>query len=319
MRTAFIKELFELAKLDERIVLIVGDLGFGVVTPFMEQLPRQFLNAGVAEQNMTGMAVGIALSGKIALTYSIANFPTLRCLEQVRNDICYHNANVKVVSVGGGFTYGAMGATHHAIEDLAVMRAIPGLVIVAPGDPMEARAATRAIIGYQGPCYVRLGKAGEPVVHSSPIDFELGKAICMREGQDATLISIGGILQNTVRAAELLAEEGIETRVLSMHTLKPLDVEAVLAASRETQAIFTIEEHSILGGLGTSVAEVLAETEGRKAPLKRIGVPPNFSPHIGSQEYMQQCHGLTPDAIAKTVISTLQANKKALVRVGLHD
>jgi len=306
VRTAFINELFALAKQDPRIVLIVGDLGFGVVTPFMEHLPAQFLNAGVAEQNMTGMAAGMALSGKIALTYSIANFPTLRCLEQVRNDVCYHNANVKVVSVGGGFTYGAMGATHHAVEDLAVMRALPGLLVVAPGDPIEARAATRAIIEYTGPCYVRLGKAGEPIVHPSTINFELGKAIHIREGRDATLISIGGILQNTVRAAERLAKEGIETRVLSMHTLKPLDVEAVLAAARETEAIFTIEEHSILGGLGTVVAEVLAEAAGIKAPLKRIGVTPAFSPHIGSQEYMQQCHGLTDEAIALTVAQSLR-------------
>jgi transketolase len=306
VRTAFINELFALAKQDDRIVLIVGDLGFGVVTPFMEQLPAQFLNAGVAEQNMTGMAVGMALTGKIALTYSIANFPTLRCLEQVRNDVCYHNANVKVVSVGGGFTYGAMGATHHAVEDLAVMRALPGLLVVAPGDPIEARAATRAIIEHAGPCYVRLGKAGEPVIHPSSINFELGKAIHMREGRDATLISIGGILQNTVRAAERLAKKGIETRVLSMHTLKPLDVDAVLAAARDTEAIFTIEEHSILGGLGTAVAEVLAEAEGIKAPLKRIGVPPAFSPHIGSQEYMQECHGLTDEAIALTVAQTLR-------------
>jgi transketolase len=306
VRTAFIKELFELAKQDERIVLIVGDLGFGVVTPFMEQLPRQFLNAGVAEQNMTGMAAGMALSGKIALTYSIANFPTLRCLEQVRNDVCYHNANVKVVSVGGGFTYGAMGATHHALEDLAVMRAMPGLAVVAPGDPVEARAATRAIIAYRGPCYLRLGKAGEPVVHQSPIDFELGKAIHMREGRDATLISTGGILQNVVRAAERLAKEGIETRVLSMHTLKPFDEGAVLAAARETGAIFTIEEHSIVGGLGSAVAELLAESDGTKPPFKRIGVPSGFSPHIGSQEYMQECHGLTDAGIAKSVASVLR-------------
>src|SRR5260370_36294509 len=146
MRTAFITELFELAKQDERIVLIVGDLGFGVVTPFMEQLPKQFLNAGVAEQNMTGMAAGMALSGKIALTYSIANFPTLRCLEHVRNDVCYHNANVKIVSVGGGFTYGAMGVTHHALDELAVMRALPGLVEWAPSDPVAAQAATHADI-----------------------------------------------------------------------------------------------------------------------------------------------------------------------------
>jgi len=307
VRTAFIKELFELAKQDERIVLIVGDLGFGVVTPFMEQLPRQFLNAGVAEQNMTGMAAGMALSGKIALTYSIANFPTLRCLEQVRNDVCYHNANVKVVSVGGGFTYGAMGATHHALEDLAVMRAMPGLAVVAPGDPVEARAATRAVIAYHGPCYLRLGKAGEPVVHQSPIDFELGKAIPMREGRDATLISTGGILQNVVRAAERLVKEGIATRVLSMPTIKPLDTEAVLAAARETGAIFTIEEHSVVGGLGSAVAEVLAETEGTKVPFKRIGVPSGFSPYIGSQEYMQECHGLTKAGIAKSVASAMRA------------
>lgn len=306
MRTAFISELFELAKQDDRIVLIVGDLGFGVVTPFMQELPRQFLNAGVAEQNMTGIAVGMALSGKIALTYSIANFPTLRCLEQVRNDICYHNANVKVVSVGGGFTYGAMGATHHALEDLAVMRALPGLVVVAPGDPVEARAATRAVIAYQGPCYLRLGKAGEPVVHQSPIDFELGKAIQMREGRDATLISTGGILRNVALAAARLAKEGIEARVLSMHTLKPLDTESVLAAARETGAIFTIEEHSVIGGLGSAVAEVLAEADGTKVPYKRIGVPSGFSPHIGSQEYMQGCHGLTEAGIAKGVASVLR-------------
>lgn len=317
MRTAFIKQLFELAEQDERIVLITGDLGFGVVTPFMEQLPRQFVNAGVAEQNMTGMAAGMALSGKIALTYSIANFPTLRCLEQVRNDVCYHNANVKIVSVGGGFTYGAMGATHHAIEDLAVMRALPGLVVVAPGDPVEARAATRAIVAHSGPCYLRLGKAGEPVVHSSAIDFELGKAIRMREGTDATLICIGGILQNTIRAADRLAAQGIEARVLSMHTLKPLDVEAVLSAARETEAIFTVEEHSILGGLGTAVAEVLAEAEGIKAPLKRIGVPPAFSPHIGNQEYMLQCHGLTSEAIAKTVVDALRTAHGSVIKVGI--
>ena len=316
MRTAFIQELLELAKQDSRIVFITGDLGFGVVQPFMEQLPAQFLNAGVAEQNMTGMAAGMALSGKIVFTYSIANFPTLRCLEQVRNDVCYHNANVKIVSVGGGFTYGAMGATHHAIEDLAVMRAIPGLVVVAPGDPVEARAATRAIVGYNGPCYLRLGKAGEPVVHKAPIDFALGKAIHVREGADATLICTGGILQNTVLAAERLAGNGIETRVLSMHTLKPLDSEAVLAAARETAGVFTVEEHSILGGLGTAVAEVLAEADGIKAPLKRIGVPPAFSPHIGSQEYMLEGHGLSVDGIAKTVAATLRTVAGSLIQKG---
>lgn len=306
MRTAFIETLFELAKRDDRIVLIVGDLGFTVVTPFMEQLPGQFLNAGVAEQNMTTMAAGMALCGKIAFTYSIANFPTLRCLEQIRNDVCYHHANVKVVSVGGGFAYGSMGVTHHATEDLAVMRALPGMVVVAPGDPAEARAATRAITAHPGPCFLRLGKAGEPNVHQTEIDFVLGKAIRLREGRDATLISTGGLLQTAVRAAQRLTDEGIESRVLSMHTLKPLDTEAVLAAARETRAIITIEEHSIIGGLGSAVAEVLAEAEQAKVAFKRIGLPSGFSPHIGSQEYLQERHGLTAEAISKCVAGVLQ-------------
>jgi len=306
MRNACIETLLELAKQDERIVFITGDLGFGVVTPFMQQLPLQFINAGVAEQNMTGIATGMALRGKIVFTYSIGNFPTLRCLEHIRNDVCYHNANVKVVSVGGGFAYGSMGPTHHAIEDLAVMRAMPGMTVIAPGDPVETRAATRAIVEYPGPCYLRLGKAGEPTVHQAAIDFEIGRAIRMREGRDATLISTGGILQTTVRAAELLAQEGIEARVLSMHTLKPLDEEAVLAAARETRAIITIEEHSIVGGLGSAVAEVLAEADGDKVVFKRIGAPAAFSPHIGSQDYMRKRHGLTGEAIAKCVANILQ-------------
>src|SRR5260370_8816714 len=249
MRNPFLKELFELAKKDQRIVLIVGDLGFGVVNPFMEQLPSQFLNAGVAEQNMTGMAARMALSGKIAFTDSIGNFPTMRCLAHVRNDVCYHNADVKIVTVGGGFAYGAMGATQSVLEDLAVMRALPGMTVVAPGDPVEAQGATRGMTEYHGPCYLRLGKAGEPVVHQSEIHFELGKAIHMREGRDATLICTGGILQTAVRTAQRLAEEGIETRLLSMHTLKPLDTEAILPPPREPHPIFTLEQHSILAVL----------------------------------------------------------------------
>ncbi|HKV25746.1 MAG TPA: transketolase C-terminal domain-containing protein [Candidatus Acidoferrum sp.] len=308
MRNAFLNELFELAKQDERIVFITGDLGFGVVTPFMDQLPRQFLNAGVAEQNMTGIAAGMALSGKIAFTYSIGNFPTMRCLEHIRNDVCYHRANVKIVTVGGGFAYGAMGATHHAIEDLAVMRSLPGIAVLAPGDPLESRAATRAVVEYDGPCYLRLGKAGEPVVHQGPIHFQWGKAIKMREGRDVTLISTGGILQTAVRAARHLANEGIQARLLSMHTLKPLDTETVLAAALETGAVVTLEEHSILGGLGSAVAEVLAEADIPKLPFKRLGVPPEFSPYIGSQEYMQQRHGLTPEAVAKSIENVLQTS-----------
>jgi transketolase len=313
MRNAFVQSLFELAKQDDRIVLITGDLGFGVIEPFMEQLPRQFVNAGVAEQNMTGMAVGMALSGKVVFTYSIANFPTLRCLEQIRNDVCYHNANVKVVAVGGGFAYGSMGVTHHAVEDLGVMRMLPGMTVIAPGDPLEASLAAKACAHYAGPCYLRLGKAGEPSVHAGAIDFQIGKAVRLREGKDLALISTGGLLKTTVDAADKLAALGIQSRVLSMHTLKPLDCESIMAAARETGVLFTIEEHSIIGGLGSAVSEVLAEaTEGDRVCFKRLGLPSEFSPHIGSQEYLRQQHGLTAESIVSSVQAVLKTVKAAV-------
>ena len=300
MRTAFLETLFELAKADERIVFLTGDLGFSVVEPFAQALPKQFVNAGVAEQNMTAIAAGMALSGKIALTYSIANFPTLRCLEHIRNDVCYHEANVKVVAIGGGFAYGALGASHHATEELGVMRMMPGMTVVAPADPIEARLATRAIVAHPGPCYIRLGKAGEPNVHEGPIDFQLGRAIQLRDGRDVTLISTGGMLKAAVGVARQLAGRGVEARVLSMHTLKPLDTEAVLAAARDTGAVITLEQHSILGGLGSAVAEVLAEA-GLPVKFKRIGLPSAFSPRVGSQQYLEEQNGLDEKSVLRVV------------------
>jgi transketolase len=311
MRTAFIETLFELAKHDDRIVLITGDLGFSVIEPFMQALPKQYVNAGVAEQNMTGMAAGMALSGKIVFTYSIGNFPTLRCLEHIRNDICYHSANVKVVCVGGGFCYGAAGASHHATEDLGVMRMLPGMTVIAPADPAEARLATRALVEHIGPAYLRLGKAGEPVVHQSPIDFQIGKAIQVRAGDDLTLISTGGMLRLVLQVADQLASRGIHARVLSMHTVKPLDTDAVLAAARETSAIFTVEEHSVLAGLGGAVAEVLAESGVPLPIFKRLGVPSIFSPVVGSQQYMLEQNGLSVEGILQSVLAIAGAPRAA--------
>jgi transketolase len=305
MRTAFFEELLELAKKDNRIILMIGEVGFGVAFPFMEQLPNQFINAGVAEQNMTAMAAGMALGGKIVLTYSIANFPTLRCVEQVRNDVCYHSANVKIVAVGGGMVYGSLGVSHHATEDIAVMRALPNLIIVAPGDPVESRLATRALVEHDGPAYLRLGRAGEPVVHTSEPAFQLGQAITVRQGSDITLISTGGLLYDTVRAADALAEQGIQARILSMHTVKPLDIEAVLAAAKETEAVFTIEEHSVVGGLGGAVAEVLMEADRRPRQFKRIGLDGTFSSLVGDQDYLRAQHGLDAAGIVRTVLSSL--------------
>jgi len=245
---------------------------------------------------MVGVATGLALSGRIVFVYSIANFPTLRCLEQLRNDVCYHRANVKIVALGGGYAYGALGMTHHATEDLAVMRALPEMTVVAPGDPVEAALATRAIAAVPGPCYLRLGRAGEPVVHRGEVSFQLGKTIQLRDGNDVTLISTGGVLPLAVRAAEMLAERGVEARLLSMPTLKPLDAGAVLAAARQTRGLVTIEEHTVAGGLGGAVAEVLAES-GQRVPFVRLGLPPAFAACSGSQDYLRAQQGITAEGV----------------------
>ncbi len=312
MRAAFIRTLLDLAKTNKRIFLLVGDIGYSMVEPFAQEFPNHFVNVGVAEQNMTGIATGLALCDKIVFTYSIANFPTIRCLEQIRNDVCYHNANVKIVAGGGGLTYGALGTTHHVTEDLAVMRALPNMTVVAPGDPVEAALATRAIAEMPGPCYLRLVRTGDPVIHQTAPDFQIGKAITVREGSDATFIATGGMLLNTVQAAEHLKQHGIKVSVLSMHTIKPLDADSVLAEARRTGVIITIEEHSIIGGLGSAVAEVLAESGNSSIRFKRMGTKDSFCSQIGSREYLCKVHSLSVEDIveaAKSLLGSVQENK----------
>jgi transketolase len=301
MRTAFIKTLTALAEKDPRITLVVGDLGFGVVQEFSKRFPRQFLNVGVAEQNMTGVAAGMAMAGRIVFTYSIANFPTLRCLEQIRNDVCYHSANVVVVAVGGGFSYGALGMTHHATEDLAILRSLPEMAVIAPGDPAETDAATRAAAAGIGPVYLRLGRAGEPAVHRGPISWSLGKALTVRDGNDVTLISTGAMLQTAVRAAETLGANGLSVRVLSMHTLKPLDADAICSAATETRRVVTLEEHSILGGLGGAVAEVLCEASIPNVRFLRLGLPSQFNKVVGEQEYLRKIYRLDVESVVARI------------------
>lgn len=307
MRSSFLRTLMDCAEADERVWLLVGDLGYSVVEPFKQQFPDRFVNVGVAEQNMTGIASGLALSGKIVFTYSIANFPTLRCLEQIRNDVCYHNANVKIVAVGGGFAYGAQGMTHHAIEDIAIMRALPNMTVIAPGDPVEAALATRAIVDWPGPCYLRLGRGKEPNVHEQPPDFRIGKAIAVRRGSDITLIATGGILYNTVLAAEKLELQGIHARVLSMPTVKPLDAETIKVLVQQTKAIITLEEHSLIGGLGSAVLEVMARIGSGRCAVRMIGLPDAFCKAIGGQEYLQHINGLSVQGICDAVIRFYKA------------
>jgi transketolase len=310
VRTAFIETLCELAGPDPRIWLLNGDLGYSVLERFAQQFPNRYVNVGVAEQNMTGIAAGLALCGKIVFTYSIANFPTLRCLEQIRNDVCYHRANVKIVAVGGGVAYGAAGYSHYALEDLAILRTLPNMTVVAPGDPVETRLATRAIASHPGPCYLRLGKAREPVVHQTEPDFAIGRAIMVRDGSDVTLISTGGILKQVTDAADLLAGQGISSRVLSMPTVRPLDETAVRQAAETTRLLCVVEEHHSIGGLSDAVARGLVGS--RSCPIHFLTLDTEAllsSKVIASQSSLLEQAGLSAEGISRQVADWLKGGK----------
>lgn len=301
MRDEFVRVMSDIAMKDRNAFLITGDLGFGVLTKFANDFPHQYLNAGVAEQNMTGLAAGMALEGKVVYTYSIANFPTLRCLEQIRNDACYHKVNLKIVAIGGGFSYGSLGISHHATEDLAIMRALPNMTVVAPGDTIETAAATRAVYETPGVCYLRLGRGGEPKIHEGKIDFKIGKAIKIFDGNEVVLISTGGILKNSYEAARILRERGLDVGLYSMHTLKPIDQEMIEHVGRESSLIVTIEEHSVIGGLGSAVSEVLSTMPHPRARLKMVGLQGCFSSMVGDQEYLRNRYGMSVESIIRKV------------------
>lgn len=312
MRTAFINRLTELACRDERIWLVCGDLGYNVLDLFADKFPSRYLNAGVAEQNMTGIAAGLALSGKTVFTYSIANFPIMRCLEQIRNDVCYHNLNVKIVAVGGGLAYGSHGYTHHGVEDLAVLLAMPNLMIAAPADPIEACAITSIFASTSGPGYLRLGKAGEPVLHAADTKVELGKAIQATEGGDLTMISIGGMLGTVLKAGEELRRCGIHPRILSMPFLVPLDTAAILDAAEQTGAILTVEEHGP-GGLGTVVAETLAMS-GRAIAFQPLRLAKSPIKVAGSQQELRAAQGLSVEGVVRAAEQLCGSSRPTVIR-----
>jgi transketolase len=309
MRDSFTARLEKLAAIDPRIFLITGDLGFGVLDKFEKKFPRQYLNAGVAEQNMTGVATGLALEGRVVFTYSIGNFPTLRCLEQIRNDAAYHGANVKVVAIGGGFSYGSLGMSHHATEDLAILRAL-GVTVVAPGCDWEAAEAVDALVATPGTCYMRLDRASAGTTAMPGEKFALGRARMLRAGEDVTLIATGGILAEALCAADRLASErDIRCRVLSMHTVHPLDADAVVAAARETGGIVTIEEHTVHGGLGSAVAEACLEGGAPPRNFARIGLRHGFTSLVGSQDYLRANYGLDANAIVAAAEGVARGDK----------
>jgi len=292
VRDHFIQRLMELAEADRRIMLVTGDLGFGVLTKFQERFPRQYLNVGVAEQNLTGVATGLALDGRIVFTYSIGNFPTLRCLEQVRNDAAYHEANVKIVAIGGGFSYGQLGMSHHATEDLSILRALPGVEIASPGCLWETVELTSAIAYRPGVCYLRLDKSDAGNTQLPGEEFAFGRARRLREGTDITVFATGGILEVALAAAADLSSERIGVRIVSVPTLKPLDIEEVRSACEETGGIVTIEENVLNGGLGSAIAEACMDGGFRPRASRRLGMNDIYSSVVGTQDYLRRHYGL---------------------------
>lgn len=304
MRKVFANILLEQAKKNKNIELITGDLGSGVLDQFIEELPDQFINAGIAEQSMTGIAAGMAKEGKTVFTYSIGNFPTMRCLEQIRNDCAYHNANVKIVCIGGGFVYGALGMSHHATEDLAIMRALPNVIVTAPGDLAEAEVITREIIKINGTCYLRLGKGGEKRIHKDISNYKLGDAIKVVDGQKVAIFSTGAILEEALNAVQSLNSDGISTALVSFPTIKPIDKNTILEYADKCDLIVTVEEHNIIGGLGSAVAEIIAENNS-KSKLLRIGLNDEYSSKIGKQDYLREYYKIDSENIKNRVKNCL--------------
>jgi transketolase len=294
VRTETIEALTDYARANVDVMLLTADLGYSVLERFAAALPRQYANVGVCEQAMAGIAAGLALSGRRVVIYSIANFPTLRCLEQLRNDVCYHDLPVMVIAVGGGLAYGPQGYTHHGVEDLGIMAMLPNIVVACPADPHEAMTLLPQLLDRGRPAYLRLGRAGEPLLHSSGAEIALGRAAWLRRGSDIALLATGPILGRALRAADALALRGISASVASFHTFKPLDVASVRDAAIGHRAILTIEEHMVDGGFGSRVAEALL-AGGFSPRFGKFGVTDELRGRIGSQSWLLDTLGPVED------------------------
>lgn len=305
MRNAFVAELTALAEAGDPMVLLSGDIGNRMFDDFKARFPAQFYNCGVAEANMMSVAAGLAFCGLRPLTYTIAPFTTTRCLEQIRVDVCYPNLPVIIVGVGGGLSYAANGPTHQSCEDLAFLRALPNMTVICPGDPVEVRLALRAAAQHDGPVYLRLGKKGEPIIHTSEPDFRIGRGIVLHPGREVCLLATGNLLPTALEAGALLDAAGVSTQVVSFHTVKPLDEALLAEAFSRFRLVATVEEHSVLGGLGGAVAEWLSDQDCPTARLLRIGTGDHFLHEAGGQGYLRERYGLTPAAIADRVRARL--------------
>jgi len=301
MRNAFAQEMVLAAERDPRVVLLSGDIGNRLFDPFKAAYPERFFNCGVAEANMMGMAAGMAMSGLRPVVYTIVPFVTTRCLEQIRVDVCYNAQPVTIVGVGGGLSYASLGGTHHACEDIGFLRLLPGMAVVCPGAGAGVRAGLRAALAHPGPVYLRLGKKGEQLVHTTEPELQIGRSLTIRSGTDVALLAVGHILPLALATADLLEGRGLSTRVESFHSVKPLDEQCLAEVFANYATVATIEEHSLIGGAGGAVAEWLAAHPGQRATLRAFGLADRFFHESGSLAHARRSLGLEPEVIAATI------------------
>lgn len=299
MRTAYLDTLYHLACKDQRVYALISDNGAIVYDKYRKDLPEQYLNLGISEANMVAMAAGMASCGKIPFAYTIGAFLAYRAFEFIRNDVCLQNQNVKIVGTGAGEVYSVLGPTHHSTEDLGGLRTLPNMTILCPASPAEVKKATLAAYEFEGPVYLRLGTNKEPEIYNSDFLFKIGKGITLKDGNDITIIGTGSIVKDILELAERLQGEGISARVINMHTLKPIDKQIILKAIDETEKIITVEDHNIIGGLGSAVAEIVAES-GKGIAFKRIGLK-EFSSGYGNYMRVREMNGIGMEQIYHTV------------------
>ena len=299
MRSAYLETLYDLAVKDKNVYAVISDNGAIVYDQYRRDLPEQYINAGISEANMVAMAAGMARRGKMPFAYTIGAFLAYRAYEFILNDVCLQNQNVKMVGIGAGCSYSLLGSSHHTIFDLAVLRPLPNLTIFSPASPQEVKNVVRSAYETVGPVYIRLGTNREPEIYEKDYDYVLGSGVVLRNGKDVTIIGTGGILVDALEAAGTLEKQGISVRVVNIHTIKPLDEEVILKAAEETKAIVTVEEHSIYGGLGSAVAEVLAEY-GKAVRFRRIGLT-GFVEGYGHLASVKTMNGVDNKAIVKVV------------------
>lgn len=310
MRTAYLDTLYELASRDKNVYALISDNGAIVYDKYRKDLESQYLNLGISEANMLGMAAGMASCGKIPFTYTIGAFLAYRAYEFIRNDICLQRQNVKIVGTGAGEVYSALGPTHHSTEDLGGLRSLPNLTIICPSSPLEVKKATVAAYRHEGPVYLRIGTNKEPEIYKQDYKFEIGKGIILKEGKDITLIGTGSILKDILDVAALLQKDGVQTRVINIHTVKPIDKEIILQAIEETDSIFTIEDHNIIGGLGSAVAEIVAES-GKGTGFRRFGLK-DFSNGYGTYSQVKETNGIGIARIYNKIKEAIHGGKNGI-------